>query len=319
MKLTNKIKKKSILKNKDKINFEKDVTSVTLPCIIFMYLSLGLAYIFKFLGFDTQNKEFFGTIYLLYCIISIGMIGFINKDYILDRETTRSKITIKCFFAGFTSMIAFMVFFTIPTVMLDIILTPFGYTIESVAPANSSSDSITKFLYVAILGPICEEIIFRGFVQRKLEKYSPVVAITVSALCFALFHGNFSQVFSMIGVGLVLGYMAYKYSIKMSIAMHITHNLVLGELFGLLTDFMEKDGKDWVIPILDISPFIAIIMMLSIIGILVLSHLVITNQFPLQEYRIKFRNLFYCFKSSGMIILLTVSFCSCIEFIEKII
>lgn len=317
--MTNKIKKKSILKNKDKLNFQKDVTKVTIPCIFFMYLSLILAYMFKFLGFDVQNKEFFGTMYLLYCIISIGIIGFINKDYILDKETVRSPIKLKSFIAGFTSMIAFMVFFTMPVVFIDIVLNNFGYTLESLAPANTSSDSITEFLYVAILGPICEEIIFRGFVQRSLEKYSPVVAIFVSALSFAWFHGNFSQFFPMIGVGLVLGYMAYKYSIKMSMTMHITYNLVFGELFGFLTDFLEQGGEEYLLPIINISPFLASIMALTSIGILILSHLVMTGQFPLTEYKIKFKNLFYCFKSSGMMIFSAISFCSCIFFIEKII
>ena len=299
--------------------FQKDVTKVALSCLFFMYLSLGLAYIFKFLGFDTYNNEFFGTMYLLYCIISIAIIGFINKDYILDKETSRMPINLKSFFAGFTSMIAFMVFFTAPVVILDFVLTQFGYTLESLAPANTSSDSITEFLYIAIIGPICEEIIFRGFVQRRLEKYSPVIAVFVSAISFGFFHGNFSQLFPMVGVGLVLGYMAYKYSIKMSIAMHITYNLVFGELFGFLTDFLERDGTEFLIPIIDISPFLACIMILTMIGILVLSHLILIGKFPLNEYKMKLKNLFYCFTSSGMIIFSAISFCSCVYFIEKII
>lgn len=312
-----KIKRKSILKNRDKVNFQKDTTIASLACIFFMHLSLILACIFRFLGFDTGNNEFFGTMYVLYCIITIGIIGFVNRDYILDKKVSRDKITIKTFCEGFTSMIAMMVIFTLPVILMDIILLPLGYTLENLASANSASDSITKFLYVAFIGPICEEVIFRGFVQRRLEKYSPVIAIMVSAISFALYHGNFAQVFPMIGVGLTLGYMAYKFSIKTSIAMHITYNLVFGELFGMLSDFLEKDGEKFLIPFLNITPFIATIMILTIIGIIVIfNHVLFKDNFPFKDYKIKLKNLFYFFTSSGMIIFTTISICTCIFFIS---
>ena len=284
-----KVKKLSALKKKDRGNFQKDVTLVALPCIFFMFLSLILAYAGLYLGLNVRHQEYLGTCYLLYCIITIGIIYFINKDYIFDKLTPREKPTLKAFGAGLTSMVAMMVWFTIPVIIFDGILGTFGYTLENLAPANNASDSVTKFLYVAIVGPICEEVIFRGFVQRKLEKYSPVVAIMTSALMFGLFHGNFGQLFPMIGTGLVFGYMAYKYSIKMSIAMHVTYNLVIGELFGMLTDFLEKGGEEFLLPIIEISPFTATVMTRAGIGIFVITKKVLKGEFPLNEYRWKFK------------------------------
>lgn len=313
-----KVKKLSALKKKDRTNFQKDVTSVALPCIFFMLLSLIIAYVGMFLGFDTRHNEYFGVCYLLYCAISIIIVYFINKDYILDNTIPREKPTLKAFGEGITSLVAMMVWFTIPVVFLDMFLGLFGFTLENIAPANNASESITEFIYVAFLGPICEEIVFRGFVQRKLEKYSPVVAIVTSAICFALFHGNFGQLFPMIGTGLVFGYMAYKYSIKMSIAMHVTYNLVIGELFGLLTDFLEKGGEEFLIPFIEVSPFTATIMIMASIGIFVLVKKAFAGKFPLSEYRWKMKNLLYSFTSSGMMVFFTVAFCMCVHFIEKL-
>lgn len=313
-----KIKKLSALKKKDRTNFQKDVTAVSLPCIFFMMLSLIIAYIGLFLGFDTRHQEYFGICYLLYCAITIGIIYLTNKDYVLDRLTPREKPTLKAFGAGLTSLIAMMVWFTIPVVLLDMLLGTFGFTLENLAPANSASDGITEFIYVAIIGPICEEIIFRGFVQRRLEKYSPVVAIVTSAIMFGLFHGNFGQLFPMIGTGLVFGYMAYKYSIKMSIAIHVTYNLVMGELFGMLTDFLEKGGEEFLLPIIEMSPFTAVMMVMASIGVVVIAKKALTGTFPLNEYRWKLKNLLYSFTSSGMMIFFTTAFCMCVHFIEKL-
>ena len=313
-----KVKKLSALKKKDRANFQKDVTSVALPCIFFMLLSLIIAYAGMYLGFNTRHDEYFGVCYLLYCAISIVIVYCVNKDYVLDKLTPREKPTLKAYGAGLASLVAMMVWFTIPVVCLDMFLSIFGFTLENIAPANSASDSITEFIYVALIGPICEEIIFRGFVQRKLEKYSPVVAIMTSAIAFALFHGNFGQLFPMIGTGIVFGYLAYKYSIRMSMAVHVTYNLVIGELFGLLTDFLEKDGKEFVIPFIDMTPFTATIMVLAAIGIVVMVRMAMKGKFPLAEYRWKLKNLLYSFTSNGMMVFFTVAFCMCVHFIEKL-
>ena len=312
------VKKKSILKNKDKPLFQRDVSSSALLCTFFFSLSLLLAYFAKYvLGFSSRSTEFFGSVYLISCVIEIFIIYFINKDYIFDRNISREKMTGKAFCSGFSSMITFMILATFGAIFVDVVLKQLGYTLISVAPANTVSDSITETLYTCLVGPICEEIIFRGYVQRKLEKYSPVVAVFTSAIFFALYHGNFGQMFPMIGVGLVLGYMAYKYSIRMSMIMHVTYNTVFGELFGLLSDFLSKGGDDFKIPLIDMTPFSLAMSILSIIGVLVMANLYRKDKFPFKEYRIKLKNALYSFTSSGMMIFTTAAIVVSIILIDK--
>lgn len=52
---------------------------------------------------------------------------------------------------------------------------------------------IVEILVMVIAAPICEELIFRKFLVDRIIKYGEGVAIVVSGLLFALFHGNVSQ------------------------------------------------------------------------------------------------------------------------------
>jgi len=63
---------------------------------------------------------------------------------------------------------------------------------------------------VVILAPIVEELIFRKLFMDRFSRYGNGIAIVVSALGFALFHGNFYQFFYALGLGMILGYVYAK-------------------------------------------------------------------------------------------------------------
>ena len=60
-------------------------------------------------------------------------------------------------------------------------------------------------LFVGILAPIFEEIIFRKYLIGALWRYGEGAAVMLSAVVFGLAHGNFSQCFYTFGLGLILG------------------------------------------------------------------------------------------------------------------
>ena len=65
----------------------------------------------------------------------------------------------------------------------------FGYTMaDSAAAATGPSSTLSMFLYVGIAGPVAEELIYRGFVMRRLEKYGSFFAILFSSLLFGIMH-----------------------------------------------------------------------------------------------------------------------------------
>ena len=79
---------------------------------------------------------------------------------------------------------------------------------------------------VAILGPILEELLFRGAITKVLlKKYNPVVAILISGLIFGIFHMNPAQVVGATLIGFILAWIYYKtYSLIPCILIHIMNN-----------------------------------------------------------------------------------------------
>lgn len=95
-----------------------------------------------------------------------------------------------------------------------------------------------------IIGPVCEEIIFRGIILKGfLKSYSPKKAIVYSALIFGVIHLMPLQVISAFFAGLVLGYIYYKTkSLWLPIIIHVLNNLLA---FGLGFDSEQSTTRSY--------------------------------------------------------------------------
>ena len=79
--------------------------------------------------------------------------------------------------------------------------------------------------YVCLIGPIFEEVLFRGAILRTLNRYNRYFAIIASALIFGLFHLYLEQGAHAFVLGLVLAYASLKTdSLMVPILLHIFHN-----------------------------------------------------------------------------------------------
>ncbi|KAA6351586.1 hypothetical protein EZS27_001109 [termite gut metagenome] len=79
---------------------------------------------------------------------------------------------------------------------------------------------------IALLGPVFEEILFRGAITKVLLKhYSPTKAIIISALIFGIIHWNPVQIVGGGLLGLLLAWIYYKTgSLLPGILIHIINN-----------------------------------------------------------------------------------------------
>ena len=83
-------------------------------------------------------------------------------------------------------------------------------------------------VFAAVLGPIWEELLFRGFLYRLLERYvNPWLAILAAAIPFGLIHGSQNQwVWQYIVLiafsGLIFGFVRYR--TKSTLAAALTHS-----------------------------------------------------------------------------------------------
>ena len=145
----------------------------------------------------------------------------------------------------------------------EYILNQWGLTMfGAVEEATKTSFTVSMFLYASIFGPIVEELIFRGFCLRVLQKYGKVFAVVVSAILFGAFHMNLPQGLYAIVVGIVLGYVAVEYSIKWSIFLHIINNGIFGDLLSFLTIDFSETAQNIVYGTILIGFFVAAVVIL---------------------------------------------------------
>lgn len=81
-------------------------------------------------------------------------------------------------------------------------------------------------LAIAIVGPVLEELLFRGAITKALlQQYPPTKAILISALLFGVFHINPAQILPAFLIGILLAWTYYKTgSLIPCILMHILNN-----------------------------------------------------------------------------------------------
>lgn len=154
---------------------------------------------------------------------------------------TERKMTVGTFFKLLTVFLSAQLFAQLFSIALEWLLNLMGLSATAALEAAAiTSTGFSMFLYITILGPISEELLFRGFLLRMLKPWGKQTAILVSALIFGLFHGNVIQVPFAFLVGLVLGYVTVEYSILWAIVLHIFNNLVMSDLFGRLAQVIPE-------------------------------------------------------------------------------
>ncbi len=135
-----------------------------------------------------------------------------------------------------------------------------GSALEELGTVNT--DSVSMFLYIGILAPISEELLFRGLLLRSIEPYGRKLAVIGSAILFGLYHANPVQTPYAILVGLVLGYVALEYHVIWAIAMHMFNNLVFAMLLPKMLGFLPVVIIDWIMWAVIIGFFIAAVLIL---------------------------------------------------------
>lgn len=101
----------------------------------------------------------------------------------------------------------------VSTLLLNAILPLFPETMEfyDELEAGLSELTYTNILYVGILAPVIEEIIFRFGILGLAYRFMPFwVANILQALLFGIYHGNVVQFAYAFILGLLIGYVVYR-------------------------------------------------------------------------------------------------------------
>lgn len=107
----------------------------------------------------------------------------------------------------------------------------------------TNTDTLSTIIFVVILAPIMEELIFRKLLIDKIAEYGKRTAVLFSAFSFALFHMNILQFFYTFIIGYVLGTIYVKTKkIAYSIGLHMVINF-MGSVVAVFISkqFTEKN------------------------------------------------------------------------------
>lgn len=101
-------------------------------------------------------------------------------------------------------------------------------TFDNISNSLYTGSLMSELLWIGIVGPIGEELAFRGLVYQRLRDYvSCVPAIIISALLFGVYHGNVVQGIYAFCIGCILAFIYEKYqNLLAPILIHVFANCV---------------------------------------------------------------------------------------------
>ncbi|MBO5938859.1 MAG: CPBP family intramembrane metalloprotease [Clostridia bacterium] len=128
-----------------------------------------------------------------------------------------------------------------------------------VESATSGQSFWINLVFVAISGPILEELVFRKAVCDRLLPLGEGYAVILSAVLFGLVHGNFFQFFYAAAVGALFALIYVKTGrIRYSISYHIIINFLGGVIAPWLIDrispWISEEGMEELVGMAESDP-----------------------------------------------------------------
>lgn len=238
--------------------------------LIAYYAQLG---VFRIIGMVNQqwladNAE---NASLILPIILLDIIAFplflLLTRKLPKTEVGNEKITVGKFIVGIPVMSFIVLTGSLIGAAIQGLLTPSSST-AGLAEVLTGSSLFWRVLYVGILAPIVEELIFRKTIIDRLAYKGKWFAIFVSALCFGLFHGNFAQFFYAFVLGIVWG-VIYTRTGKIYITMgyHLVINMSSSVIGAVLASKMDPSVPSSMVPFYS---FVGLRIILAVIGLIVI-------------------------------------------------
>ncbi|WP_198434443.1 CPBP family intramembrane glutamic endopeptidase [Aerococcus sanguinicola] len=226
---------------------------------VFIYMILYLLVRAWLIGDFTVDQATTDTMetgwpYLIACGLSFLLLTYLHrKQPIVWKRADAPQMTGKRFGQLLAVFMMGQLVFTALANLGESLANVLGYTIlPEVEMASAGSPSLSMFFYASFVGPILEEMAFRGTIMPYLVKHGRLFAITISAFFFGLMHLNIIQSPFAFLIGLVLGYVSLTYGLFWAVVLHIVNNFVFGDLlFQLLSPFSPavQDGVNQAISV----------------------------------------------------------------------
>lgn len=136
-------------------------------------------------------------------------------------------------------------------------------TQNPVEAAISKSPLWGTFIFIVIVAPIVEEVVFRGILCKRLLFLGEGYAVVLSSACFALIHGNFYQLFYAFTLGSFFSFIYIKTGkLRYTILYHMAINFIGGFLSSIIYEKTDLAGfsEDFTVNAEIILPLIAFLL-----------------------------------------------------------
>jgi len=201
-----------------------------------------------------------------------------------------------------TMVTLFIFFFSYPTAyMINYLYMVFfnkyiGKIVTRDIPLESGMVGFFINMFViAVCAGICEEVLFRGVIQRGFEDLGYIKAAVIAGTLFALMHFSIDQIAGLLYLGIVMGLIVYRTnSIYLAMLFHFLNNAIAVSMQSLqeyLPQNFIKDDKEALIQEM-LSPdsvelttviIMAIFLLIVVVAFIALLFLVTKDNFKEQE------------------------------------
>ncbi len=111
------------------------------------------------------------------------------------------------------------------------------------------NDVPTLFIALLVIGvsaAVCEEVMFRGLIQKGYRKYGVAVSLGITSVLFGLLHRDIQKAVSTILLGALIGFIVYRTgSIFTGMVAHFTNNasaVILSFMASKMSGYLNGEG-----------------------------------------------------------------------------
>lgn len=207
----------------------------------------GVILILVFFGYRVQSRDMYsGLLITEFVLILLPVLLFSVISGIRPGEALR----LNAFRPVNVPIVIGIMLFALPLATLSNLLnlllvnSVFGRIMVVPLPsAKNGTQLLVNILVIAGSAGICEEVLFRGYIQRAFERFGAARSILLTAFLFSLFHLDFQKIFGTFMLGALIGYIVYRTSsLYCGMLAHFTNNAV-AVVISYISEWMLRVSK----------------------------------------------------------------------------
>lgn len=209
-----------------------------------------VAFLLLSIGTYVQRKNFVSGILITEFILILlpPLILLRVKKYDIPGVLRLNRVSFLNIFIIFSMMLFSLWIVTVLNLFnLWLIKAIFGRVLVSPLPIKETP-LLVNILIIGGSAGICEEVMFRGVIQRGLERLGASMSILIAGLLFGFFHMDFQKLVGTFLLGILIGFIVYRTnSLFAGMFAHFTNNtlaVIISSFAGRVSDVTQMQANE---------------------------------------------------------------------------